>query len=365
VDLGYRLARPLLFSLDAERAHRLILRAAGLASRSRFLLAIAKVLYAPGNDPVLHTEAFGLDFENPLGLAAGLDKDGEAIDFWAALGFGFVELGTVTPGAGQPGNDRPRLERIREDDAIVNRMGFNNKGAAHLAAMLAKRRSTIPAGANLGKAKVTPLEDAPGDYEATLAEVFDHASYIVVNVSSPNTPGLRDLQSISALESLLDRVLAANRRLATERRSPPRPILLKIAPDLADGDVDAIAELAKAKALSAIIATNTTLRHELASRRPKIQGGLSGPPLAPRALELVRRLYLRLGSAVPIVGVGGIRSADDAYVRIRAGATLVQIYSGLIYEGPGLVATIVRGLGARLRKDGYDSIRRVVGIDAS
>jgi dihydroorotate dehydrogenase len=364
VDLAYSLARPLLFSLDAEKAHHLILRTAGLATRIPGALVATKTLYAPQDDPALHTQAFGLKFKNPLGLAAGLDKDGTAIDFWAALGFGFVELGTVTPKEGQPGNDPPRLERIRESDAIVNRMGFNNRGAPHLAAKMKARRSTIPAGANIGKAKVTANENAANDYEETLADVFDHASYIVLNVSSPNTPGLRDLQSITSLETLLDRVTARNHRIAIERSSTPRPILLKIAPDLADGDIDSIADLAREKKLAGIVATNTTLRHDLAARAPKIQGGLSGPPLEPRARALASRLFRKLGSEIPVVGVGGIRSAEDAYLRIRAGARLIQIYTGLIYEGPGLVATIVRGLGAQLRKDGYDSIDRVVGIDA-
>ncbi len=327
------------------------------------MCSLAHKMYAPAEDPALAVSAFGLDFKNPLGLAAGLDKNGDAIDFWASLGFGFVELGTVTPNEGQPGNDPPRLERIREDDAIVNRMGFNNKGAPYLAQRMKSRRTSIPCGANLGKAKVTPNEDAPGDYEQTLADVFDHASYVVLNVSSPNTPGLRDLQTIAALETLLDRVLEKNRRLAMERSLPARPILLKIAPDLADGDVDAIAELAKAKKLAGIIATNTTIKRELASRKPSIEGGLSGPPLSPRALELVRRLYGHLRGELPVVGVGGIRSAEDAYRRIRAGAQLIQIYTALIYEGPGLVRSIVRGLGALLRKDGYDSINRVVGAD--
>lgn len=328
------------------------------------LLNVVEDQYSPKLNDALRTPAFGCEFRNPLGLAAGLDKDGAAIDFWSALGFGFVELGTVTPKNGQPGNDKPRLERIRENDAIVNRMGFNNLGAPQLAERLRARRTAIPVGANIGKAKLTPNENAADDYEETLSAVFTHASYVVLNVSSPNTPGLRDLQSIAVLESLLDRVVLRNQRLAMEQQTAPRPILLKIAPDLADGDIDAIADLARAKKLAGIVATNTTLRHELAARKPKIQGGLSGPPLRARAHELVRRLFRRLEGAMPIVGVGGIRSAEDAYLRIRAGASLVQVYTGLIYEGPGLVRAIVEGLGAHLEKDGYDSIQRVVGIDA-
>jgi dihydroorotate dehydrogenase len=364
MDPLYSIARPLLFAMDAERAHRLTLESASTISGSPALCAIVKSLYGPKGSSALEVQAFGLRFANPLGLAAGLDKDGEAIDLWAAIGFGFVELGTVTPGKGQPGNDKPRLERIREDDAIVNRMGFNNKGAAQLAARLLARRSSIPVGANVGKSKMTPLDLAADDYVACIEDVWPHASYLVVNVSSPNTPGLRDLQSVETLGPLLDRVRDVNVRLAERHSALPRPLLLKIAPDLADEDVDVIADLAARKRLSGIVATNTTIRRELASRAPRIEGGLSGPPLGPRALELARRIFRRVGRDLPLVGVGGIRTADDAYARIRAGARLVQIYTALIYEGPVLVASILSGLEDRLRRDGHASIESVVGIDA-
>jgi dihydroorotate dehydrogenase len=364
MDFAYAIARPLLFALDAERAHRLTLRLASLLSRRRALLAIVRALYAPAIDRALAVNAFGLDFASPVGLAAGLDKDGEAIDFWAAIGFAFVELGTVTPGEGQPGNEAPRLERIVSDRAIVNRMGFNNKGAAHLAQMIAERRSKIPIGVNLGKAKMTPIENAPDDYVRALEATFDRADYFVVNVSSPNTPNLRSLQSIDALVPLLDQVQKANARTADAKKQKPRPILLKIAPDLADEDVDAIADLAKEKALDGIVATNTTIRRELVSRAPKIEGGVSGAPLAPRALDLTRRLFRRLGSTIPIIGVGGIGSAEDAWARMRAGARLIQIYTALIYQGPSLVARIVHGLGRRLETERIDAITRIVGLDA-
>lgn len=365
MDLAYRLfARPYLFSLDAERAHVTTLRLAGRAARSPELCQLAAALYAPTPSPRLRIQAFGRTFENPVGLAAGLDKDGEAIDLWAALGFGFVELGTVTPGDGQPGNEPPRLVRVVEDRAIVNRMGFNNHGAPALARRMAARRTRIPCGANLGKAKVTPLEQAPDDYEAGLRAVWPHADYVVVNVSSPNTPGLRDLQAVSALEPLVARVVATSRALAAEQGRPRVPVLLKIAPDLADSDVDAVAELAAGSGLDGIVATNTTLRHDLLSRAPGIAGGVSGAPLAPRALELTRRLFRRLEGRLPIVGVGGIRSADDAWARIRAGATLVQVYTGLIYEGPGLVGSIVQGLDQRLQQSRYDELADAVGVDA-
>ena len=288
-------------------------------------------------------------------MAAGFDKDAVAFRRLVALGFGFVEVGTVTPGEGQPGNDPPRLQRIVRDEAIVNRMGFNNRGAAHLVQRLAERTTKIPVGANLGKAKVTPLERASDDYVEAMSTVAPHADYLVINVSSPNTPGLRDLQAISALEPLLAKIVGANRAR--------RPILLKIAPDLADEDVDRVADLSKALELDGIVATNTTLRHELLSTKPAIAGGVSGAPLAPRAEALVRRLKRRTRD-LPIVGVGGIRTAADAYRRVRAGATLIQVYTGFVYAGPALPARIAIGLGELLERDGFSSIHQVVGIDA-
>jgi dihydroorotate dehydrogenase subfamily 2 len=243
-------------------------------------------------------------------------------------------------------------------------MGFNNKGAAHLAGRIAGRVSKIPIGVNLGKAKATPIENAPDDYARALEATFDRADYFAVNVSSPNTPNLRSLQSIDALVPLLDRVRRANHDTAAARGTKPKPVLLKIAPDLADEDVDAIADLAKVKQLDGLIATNTTIRRELSSRPPKIEGGLSGAPLRPRALELTRRLFRRLGPKLPIVGVGGIGSPEDAYQRIRAGARLIQIYTGFIYEGPALIGAISRGLCERLERDHLARIADAVGVDA-
>jgi dihydroorotate dehydrogenase len=338
VDL-YRAVRPILFSLDAERAHHLALDTAAFAARHPLLCSFAHAVVAPRPNPRLAQEVFGLHFENPIGLAAGLDKDGVAIDLWAALGFGFVEVGTVTPGKGQPGNDPPRLVRIVEDRAIVNRMGFNNRGAPHLALRLAERRTKIPVGANVGKAKSTSAERAPDDYVEAMGDVWARADYLVVNVSSPNTPGLRDLQAVSALEPLLRRVLDENQRLARDLSGKPRPILLKIAPDLADDDVDRVSALAVEMKLDGLIATNTTLRHDLLSRAPSIQGGVSGAPLAERALELVRRIKAKTRD-LPIIGVGGIGTPDDAYRRLRAGATLIQVYTSFVYAGPALPAKL-------------------------
>lgn len=364
MDLLYAAARPILFSMDAERAHRTILGGAGFVAGSAGLLRAAEWAYGVDPPASLAVDAMGLSFRHPIGLAAGLDKDGEAIDLWAAIGFAFVELGTVTPGDGQPGNDKPRLERVIEDRAIVNRMGFNNHGSAQLASRLKKRRTSVPCGANLGKAKVTPLEEAADDYEKTLRDVWPHASYIVVNVSSPNTPGLRDLQAVESLQPLLERVTSTNRALATEVKTSPLPVLLKIAPDLAEEDVDQVADLAVAVGLDGMIATNTTNRHELLSRAASIGGGVSGAPLRTRALGLTRRLYRRLDGRLPIVGVGGIMDDADVYERIAAGATLVQVYSGLIYAGPGLVSSMVRGLSRRLDRAGIGRVTDLIGRDA-
>ncbi len=361
VDPGYALIRPLLFLSDPERAHRLSLRLAGAAGKSPALCRLIAARYAPRPNPRLEVEAFGRRFAHPLGLAAGLDKDGEAIEAWAAFGLSFLELGTVTPGEGQPGNEGPRLARLVEHRAVVNRLGFPNRGAEALARRIAARRTRIPIGANLGKAKSTPNDQALGDYRSTFAAVAAVADYVVVNVSSPNTPGLRDLQSVASLRPLLSGVLDERRRLAEQGEAPP--VLVKIAPDLADADVDAVAELVLELGIDGVVATNTTLRHDLVTPPPPIQGGLSGAPLAPRALELTRRLFSRLGPKVPIVGVGGIMGAEDAWRRIRAGATLLQTYTGLIFEGPGLVRAVVEGLDARLAASGLRSLKEAVGAD--
>ncbi len=366
MDLAYRLLRPILFSMDAERAHRLVLRSASWAAARPWFLSLVRAWYAPRPNPALKVGALGYDFPSPIGLAAGLDKDGEAVDFWSALGFGFVEVGTVTPGDGQPGNAQPRLERIIEDRALVNRMGFNNLGAPSLALRIKQQKSGVLVGANLGKAKVTPLERAADDYVACLDAVWAHAAYIVINVSSPNTPGLRQLQAVDALRPILSLVEEKNQTLASRSESGQRkPILVKIAPDLANEDVDEVCRLVLSSAVDGVIATNTTLRRELLSRAPNIEGGVSGRPLSSRALEITRRLYRGLKGQAVIIGVGGIESADDAYHRIRAGASLVQVYSGLIYEGPGLVHTLARGLGERLKRDGFSTVQQAVGCDVT
>jgi dihydroorotate dehydrogenase len=352
-DPLYALTRPFLFRLDAERAHHLVLDTAEKIARSPALCTVVETLYGAPKDPRLEQKLLGLTLPTPIGLAAGLDKDGVAIDFWAALGFGFVEVGTVTPGSGQPGNDPPRLARVIPGRALVNRMGFNNKGADALAVRLKQRRTKIPVGANIGKAKATPLDRAAEDYVACLRAVWAEVDYVTINVSSPNTPGLRDLQAVSALEPLLTRVIAENRSMAKDSGKDPRPILLKISPDLADEDLDRVADLSIEVGIDGIIATNTTMSAPFVTPFP---GGISGKPLHDRALACTERLSQRIRGRIPIVGVGGISSADDAWERIRAGAQLVQIYSALIYEGPGLVRALTRGLLARIERDGYSNL---------
>lgn len=352
---AYAWARPILFKLDPERAHEWTLRAASIASGQPAACAAARAMFAPAPDEILRTSAFGLQFDNPIGLAAGLDKDGVAIDFWAAVGFGFVEVGTVTPGEGQAGNPSPRLARFPDQGALLNRMGFNNHGAPALAKRLAHRRTRAPVGANVGKAKVTALEEAAGDYARATADVAAHCDFLVINVSSPNTPGLRDLQAVEHLDPILDRVRA---------NAQGKPVLVKVAPDLDDDALRAVAGWIRARGVDGVIASNTTRRIDLVTDAPPFEGGLSGRPLARRALEVTRVLYRALGGEVPIVGVGGIDDADGAYARIRAGASLLQIYTGFVYGGPALVGEIARGLAERLRRDGFGALPEAVGADA-
>ncbi|HEU4567650.1 MAG TPA: quinone-dependent dihydroorotate dehydrogenase [Marmoricola sp.] len=345
----------LLTRTDAESAHRAAfaaIRTAGpaLAAAQRGLGRLGHrgaVLGHRGPARVM-----GIDFPARLGLAAGFDKNAVGIDALAALGFGFVEIGTVT-GEPQPGNSRPRLARLPADGAVVNRMGFNNDGAEVLARRLAARaerlsrrgRRGIPLGVNIGKTKIVPEDAAVADYEKSAGLLAPYADYLVVNVSSPNTPGLRDLQAVEKLEPLLRAV----RRRADEVTTRHLPLLVKIAPDLSDDDVDAVADLALALELDGIVATNTTItRDGLASAAAELQaagaGGLSGRPLRARALEVLRRLRARVGPRVTLVGVGGISTVDDARERLAAGADLLQAYSAFVYEGPRWPSRINRAL---------------------
>jgi dihydroorotate dehydrogenase len=340
----YRLLAPALFILDAERAHRLALTGLRLKPEGKRA--------APGGP--LAVGVAGLEFPNPLGMAAGFDKDGEAADALLGLGFGFAEVGSITP-LPQPGNPRPRLFRLAEDRAVINRMGFNNGGGEAAANRLAARERRGIVGINIGANKDSP--DRIADYAAMARIMAPLASYLAVNVSSPNTPGLRALQDEGALAGLLDAVLEA-------RRAGGPPVFLKVAPDLEPTDIDAIARIALDKGLGALIVSNTTVsRPPLRSRHAAEAGGLSGEPLKPLALQRLRDFRTATGGAMPLVGVGGIASAEDAWARIRAGASLVQLYSAMVYEGPGIARTIVRGLEALMRRDGFSSIVEAVGID--
>jgi dihydroorotate dehydrogenase len=322
--------------------------------------------------PELPVEAFGLRFPNPVGLAAGMDKHAAAVPVWAALGFGFSELGGVTWHP-QPGNPAPRMFRAVPDLALINRMGFNNGGAQAVAERLAEWRELRrwpkhPVGMNLGKSKVTPLAEAAKDYAQSLNALWPHADFFVVNVSSPNTPGLRQLQDRAALDEILAALQATNATLARASATPrsPKPILVKVAPDLAFEALDEILELAGPRQIAGIVATNTTIARPQTTRADlqriyAQEGGLSGKPLAARSTEVIRHIYRQTGGKLPIIGVGGIFSADDAWEKITAGASLVQVYTGLVYEGPGLAKSIVTGLQARMKASGFTEISQAVG----
>ena len=333
------LLKPLLFQLDAERAHHLVFDNLRRTARLPGAKTILRSQYGYQH-PSLAREVFGLKFPNPVGLAAGLDKNAVLTDELALLGFGFVEIGTVTPRP-QPGNPTPRLFRLPTDGALLNRMGFNNDGAAVVAQRLARRQNRqLIIGGNIGKNKDTPNEHAAADYVAGFQALAEEVDYFVVNVSSPNTPGLRELQEKKPLIDILQQVQAIN--LA---RPQPRPLLLKIAPDLTDSQLDDILEIARETQLSGLVATNTTISRA-GLRTPAAQvtalgaGGLSGRPLRARATEVVRYLHQKSGGSLPIIGAGGIHSAEDALEKLAAGASLVQLYTGFVYEGPALVRQI-------------------------
>jgi dihydroorotate dehydrogenase len=340
---GYESLRPLLFRLDAERAHAWTLRLLALAGSVQPVRRALRRLYAfqYAAPPV---EAFGLRFANPLGLAAGYDKNGVALHGLACLGFSHLELGTVTPAA-QPGNPRPRLFRLPEDQALINRLGFPNAGAAALQARLQRGRPPgVVLGINIGKGADTPLERAAEDYVALLEVFYDLADYLSVNISSPNTAGLRRLQAGRQLEGLL--VALGEARAARVRRTGRRlPILIKLAPDLSEAELEeAVGAIVQAE-MDGIIATNTTLdRDSLRSRTRSETGGLSGRPLRERSTQAIRSIHALTGGNLPIVGVGGVFEARDAWEKLDAGATLLQLYTGLVYRGPGIVREILRGL---------------------
>jgi dihydroorotate dehydrogenase len=363
VPILYPLARSILFSLPPETAHDLVLGSLAHvpAAARRYLMR-----QTGPPDPRLQVDLWDLTFPNPVGLAAGFDKSGRAFNTLGALGFGFVEIGTVTA-QGQPGNPRPRLFRLTADRALLNRMGFNNPGAEHLALRLRDSPAETVLGVNIGKSKATPVADAVSDYVRSIELLAPFAGYLVVNVSSPNTPGLRDLQDAGPLRSLLAAVIQAVRSASGERAPP---VLVKLAPDLSDSQMDQAVDIAIEEGVSGIVAVNTTLsRDGLRTPRHEVEalgaGGISGAPLRERAQKVVSRIFARSQGRVPIVGVGGIFDASDAWARICAGASLVQIYTGFIYQGPSVADRINRGLLERLETHGIASIADAVGIGAS
>ena len=334
-DLYRSLVRPLLFALDPETAHHLALGALRLASSSSALLSVLRKFRPPPRP----AQVFGLHFPNPIGLAAGFDKNGVALPAWEALGFGFVEIGTVTAKA-QPGNPRPRIFRYPKQQGLINRLGFNNEGADAIAQRLRRLRASgkcprIPVGINIGKSKVTPLEEAAEDYLYSFGLLQPLADYVVLNVSSPNTPGLRSLQEDESLVRLIRAVEQAN-------RADPKPVLLKIAPDLAPDDLSRIVSACEEHGIAGIVATNTTLDHAAVAAAGDQSGGLSGAPLRARSTEFVRSLCQQ--TTLPIIGVGGIDDGASAREKFAAGARLIQLYTGYIYRGPGLLREIVRDL---------------------
>lgn len=360
----YDLLRPLLFSVSPERVHRVATGALDAALATRPAREAARALLGV-DDPALRVERWGISFPGPVGLAAGFDKSGAHFNALAALGFGFVEIGTVTALA-QPGNPRPRLFRLPEDGALLNRLGFNNPGAEAVARRLRGTRVEPVLGINLGKSKATPLEEATADYLRSLELLEPFARYLVVNVSSPNTPGLRRLQDAGPLRELLRELRARGAELAAGRGEAPRPILLKIAPDLTDAQVVEVVGIAREEGIAGLIATNTTIsRDGLRTPRERVEalgaGGISGRPLRARALEVVSLVHRETRGELPLIGVGGIFDARDAWERIRAGASLVQLYTGFVYGGPTVVREINRGLLHLLRREGFGSIEEAVG----
>jgi len=354
IDL-FPLIRPIVHAFDAETAHNLTV--------SSLKFGLDGLVGRPGDDPVLATEAFGLSFPNPVGLAAGFDKNADVIRAAHKIGFGFAEAGTVTPEP-QAGNERPRLFRLKADRAVINRFGFNNKGLGYFKGRLEKLSpgGAKPFGANVGANKST--EDKTADYVKGIEALYGLADYFTVNISSPNTPGLRALQSRAALEDLVGRVLNA-RTEAVKKGSASIPILVKIAPDLTKDDIADIAAVALSTSIDGLIVSNTTITRpeHLTSKQAGEMGGLSGAPLMIPSTETLFAMYEATEGKVPLIGVGGIANGKDAYTKIRAGASLVQLYSMLVYEGPGLVTRIKDELAALLKQDGFASVKDAVGAD--
>jgi len=323
--------------------------------------SLLKLLY--GSPPV-PTDCFGIHFDNPVGLAAGMDKKGENVPNWESLGFGWMEIGGITLHA-QDGNPKPRMFRSTKHNALINRMGFNNPGSEVMAEKLSKqiaiKWASVPVGINLGKSKITPNEEAEQDYAGTMERLWQYADLFVVNVSSPNTPNLRELQAGSELDRILTACNATNANAAQAAGTNPKPILVKVSPDLSDDQLRAVADAALAQGCAGIVATNTTTSRPNEGKVMNQSGGLSGKPLQIRSTEVIHLLYAHTNGTLPIVGVGGISDVESAWEKVAAGASLLQLYSALVFEGPGVNRAINKGLNRKLKAHGYQSLAEAVG----
>ncbi|MFP4978851.1 quinone-dependent dihydroorotate dehydrogenase [Paenibacillus sp. CN-4] len=357
-----RMAKPIFFKMDPERAHHLVIDGMHSAARLPGGAAALKAMYGVTETPDLAVDLFGLHFPTPVGLAAGLDKNAQAVTGFSSIGFGFMEVGTVTP-KGQPGNELPRLFRLPSDEALINRMGFNNEGAEAMAVRLRRlSKRPIPVAVNIGRNKITPNEEAHEDYRRCIRTLYPYADFFVVNISSPNTPDLRSLQHGSGLAFLLEQVKEEMAMQGAERGS--KSLLVKIAPDVSEAELEAMVETLANAGVDGIIATNTTVsRDGLTHRNAGETGGLSGKPLRDRSTEIIRQIYRQTGGKLPIIGSGGIFDSRDAYAKIRAGASLVEIYTALIYEGPEVNRKLHAGLRRLLKADGFRHISEAVGAD--
>ena len=369
MGIGYRLtSRPFLAVQDSEKAHGRAILGLKILSSNPVTRSVLRGLYSPKALPV---HRFGSHYRSPFGLAAGMDKRAEAIRGWESLGLGFIEIGGVTA-LEQGGNPKPRMFRSGTSKALVNRMGFNNPGSQNIAAQLAKHvakfgKPSVPLWANLGKSKLTPLDEAPGDYATTMERLWPFCDVFVINVSSPNTPNLRELQHDDALESIVKACNAVNTTMSQQHQVVGKPLLVKIAPDLSDEQLVAVVKTAREAGCDGIVATNTTIeRPEPTTKKDREifgqTGGMSGAPVNTRSTAMIHRIYELTNGEWPIVGVGGISNAEDAWAKIGAGACLLQAYSGFVFEGPALTKSVVNGVRKKLQQSPYDSIEEAIGF---
>jgi len=357
-----KIVKPVFFRLDPEKAHHLVIDGLHTAGKLPGVTALMNGGYGVPAYAELETTMWGIRFSNPVGLAAGLDKNAKAVHGFAGIGFGFMEVGTVTPKP-QPGNEQPRLFRLPDDVALINRMGFNNVGIEAMAEKLRRTGArSIPVAVNIGKNKATPNEEAENDYRACIRRLYEYGDFFVVNISSPNTPDLRNLQHGDDLSRLLAAVNDEMKLQHKKHGGTEKPVLVKIAPDLETEEVAYIVQTIVNSGVSGVIASNTTISREGLTHKNKGEtGGLSGKPLTERSTKLVHDIYAATKGKLPIIGSGGIFTAEDAYAKICAGASLVEVYTALIYEGPGLIRRLNEGLRALLRKDGFKHISEAVG----